>query len=129
MISPRLSILMVAMSVVGTVAPLAASANDEENSAASIISTPIEQSVNQITGFNDQRNEAEQVQVAESNVEFETGDSERCGDCGSINVERADIGSIEQEQELEQSNELDTGDNEQDVEQDAENDLEEIVSV
>jgi len=120
---------MVAMSVMGTVAPLAASANDEENSAASIISTPIEQSVNQITGFNDQRNEAEQVQVAESNVEFETGDSERCGDCGSINVERADIGSIEQEQELEQSNELDTGDNEQDVEQDAENDLEDIVSV
>ena len=122
MISPRLSILMVAMSVVGTVAPMAAMAQESENEldvgnteAAQEVVTAASTAVE-----NNQNNDATVLQVQETSLR--TGDSERCDDCGSIDIERASVGT--QESEIEQSNEADieTGDIDQDV--DADQDVE-----
>jgi hypothetical protein len=110
------------MSVVGTVAPMAAMAQESENEldvgnteAAQEVITAASTAVE-----NNQKNEANVVQVQETSLS--TGDSERCDDCGSIDIERASVGT--QESEIEQSNEADieTGDIDQDV--DADQDVE-----
>jgi len=113
---------MVAMSVVGTVAPMAAMAQESENEldvgnteAAQEVVTAASTAVE-----NNQNNDATVLQVQETSLR--TGDSERCDDCGSIDIERASVGT--QESEIEQSNEADieTGDIDQDV--DADQDVE-----
>jgi len=123
---------MVAMSVVGTVAPMAAMAQESENDAdIGNVESTVEAIQAASTGVNNtQENNAAVIQVQETRLS--TGDSERCDDCGSIDIERASVGT--QEAEVEQSNEADieTGDidQEQEVESEVEGaEIEDVLAI
>jgi hypothetical protein len=130
MISPRLSMVMIAMSVFGTVAPMTAMAQDFDFDLGSVDQlTNSENFAVANTGGNEQTNNALVAQSAKSNVEI-GAEGEDCGECGNVEIERASVGNAENEAEVDQSNELETGDAdanaEQDVEVDAETELEDI---
>src|SRR5215208_1620589 len=107
MISPRLSILMVAMSVVGTVAPLAAMADSSDETTAANVADFSNRQNSFYGSFNDQRNEAYQIQSVENEIGDLEGESDDgdCDECGSIS-RGADVQNTEQDQDLEQENEV-----------------------
>ncbi len=120
MISPRLSILMVAMSVVGAVSPMAAMAQDE-NTAANVFD--VSNTAAQVADTSADRNVLVNNAEVEQSIENEAECDDRCG--ASVEV-RDQI----QVSEIDQDNEIRTGDVEQeqeDIEQ--ENELEDIVAV
>src|SRR5215204_1446179 len=121
MISTRLSILMVAMTAFGAVSPMAAMAQPDNDVAANVLdqSNTFAQIADTSADDNVQVNNAEVKQSIENEAECD----DRCG--ASVEV-RDQI----QVSEIEQENEIRTGDVEQeqeDIEQ--ENELEDIVAV
>ena len=122
MISTRLSILMVAMTAFGAVSPMAAMAQEEDNDLAANVfeaSNTVAQVADTSADNNVQVNNAEVKQSIENEAECD----DQCG--ASIEVDdQTQISNVEQE------NEIETGDVEQeqeDIEQ--ENELEEIVAI
>jgi hypothetical protein len=115
MISPRLSILMVAMSVVGTVAPMAAMADSSDDTTAANLADISNRQNSFYGSFNEQKNEAVQYQSVENEIGDLEGESDDgdCNECGSIS-RGADVQNTEQDQELDQEN---TVENNGDVEQ------------
>jgi TolA-binding protein len=115
MISPRLSILMVAMSVVGTVAPMAAMADSSDDTTAANLADISNRQNSFYGSFNDQENNAVQYQSVENEIGDLEGESDDgdCNECGSIS-RGADVQNTEQDQELDQEN---TVENNGDVEQ------------
>jgi TolA-binding protein len=120
MISTRLSILMVAMTAFGAVSPMAAMAQDDDtaanvfslsNTAAQIADTSADDNV--------QVNNAEVKQSIENEAECD----DQCG--AEINVDdQTQISNVEQE------NEIETGDVDQDQDDiEQENELEDIVAI
>jgi TolA-binding protein len=122
MISTRLSILMVAMTAFGAVSPMAAMAQEEDNDLAANVfeaSNTVAQVADTSADNNVQVNNAEVKQSIENEAECD----DRCG--AEVNVDdQTQISDIEQE------NEIETGDVEQeqeDIEQ--ENELEDIFAI
>jgi len=107
MISPRLSILMVAMSVVGTVAPMAAMADSSDDTTAANLADISNRQNSFYGSFNEQKNEAYQIQSVHNEIGDLEGESDDgdCNECGSIS-RGADVQNTEQNQDLEQENEI-----------------------
>jgi hypothetical protein len=120
MISTRLSILMVAMTAFGAVSPMAAMAQDDDTAANVFsLSNTAAQVADTSADDNVQVNNAEVKQSIENEAE--------CDDqCGA----RIEVDDQTQISNVEQENEIETGDVEQeqeDIEQ--ENELEDIVAI
>jgi TolA-binding protein len=119
MISTRLSILMVAMTAFGAVSPMAAMAQDDIAANVFEASNTVAQVADTSADDNVQVNNAEVKQSIENEAECD----DQCG--ASVEV-RDQI----QVSEIEQENEIETGDIEQeqeDIEQ--ENEFEDIIAV
>src|SRR5215208_1186966 len=112
MISPRLSILMVAMSVVGTVAPMAAMADSSDDTTAANLADISNRQNSFYGSFNEQKNEAYQIQSVRNEIGDLEGESDDgdCNECGSIS-RGADVQNTEQDQDLEQENEVENNGN------------------
>ncbi len=135
MITPRLTALIVAMSVLGTGGPLAALAQ-EQNIGNSEAQQGLAQDIVQAASTaveNNQANIANVEQDAKNEIEVSSESESGCGICGSseseaeTEVEDSELeNEIEQEAEIEQENEADieTGDIEQEAEQEAEQEQE-----
>jgi TolA-binding protein len=119
MISTRLSILMVAMTAFGAVSPMAAMAQDDTAANVFDLSNTVAQVADTSADDNVQVNNAEVKQSIENEAECD----DRCG--ASVEVrDQTQISNVEQE------NEIETGDVEQeqeDIEQ--ENEFEDIIAV
>jgi hypothetical protein len=119
MISPRLSILMVAMSVVGAVSPMAAMAQDD--TAANVFEAS--NTVAQVADTSADKN----VQVNSATVKQSIENEAECDDqCGP----EVTTGDNTQTSTIEQENEIETGDVEQtqtDITQEAE--IEEVLAI
>ena len=121
MISLRLSILMVAMSVMGTVAPMAAMADSSDDTSATNLADFSNEQAAIYGSFNDQKNSAVQYQSVENEIGDLEGESDDgdCTECGSIS-RGADVQNTLQIQDLEQDNEIE---NNGDVDQENEPDV------
>jgi FKBP-type peptidyl-prolyl cis-trans isomerase (trigger factor) len=121
MISPRLSILMVAMSVVGVVSPMAAMAQEtEENTAANILDQANTAANVADTSADDN------VQVNNAEVSQSIANVAACDDKCGPEVETGDNTNVAV---VDQENEIETGDVEQTLDADQSNTATDVVQV
>ena len=110
MISTRLSILMVAMSVMGSVAPMAALADSDDGSLTAATNA-IDNTAAAITGLNSIENEQTNYQESNNAViaSGECEDNDDVSECGSVSRGGGNI-DVEQDAENDAENSIETGD-------------------